>query len=191
MLAPRPHFGRNIAKSLTLVGISPRASSWSRQPLILWLHSMRILNHLDSRTGPPWPYTSLRCPLLGECCFTTCFRRSSPVPTYEYECSQCERHHEVFQNFSDDPLVECPDCSGKLTKVFHPAGVIFKGGGWYVTDSRSGSEKKKFTDDGKSPSPSEDSKPVKSDGKGEKSSQSTSENKSDKSSSKKKAVEPG
>ena len=102
------------------------------------------------------------------------------MPTYEYECSQCERRHEVFQSFNDDPLVECPDCSGKLSKVFHPAGVIFKGGGWYVTDSRSGSEKKKYTDDGKSTSSSEESKPVKSDGAGEKPSKSTSTTKSEK-----------
>lgn len=126
----------------------------------------------------------------------TCFRRFLPVPTYEYECLQCERRHEVFQNFSDDPLVECPDCSGKLTKVFHPAGVIFKGGGWYVTDSRSGSEKKQFAADGKPPSSSEDSKPVKSDDAGEKSSnekssKSTSANKSDTTTSKAKADNSG
>jgi putative FmdB family regulatory protein len=148
---------------------------------------MRIFKRLNSRAGLQWSYTSVRCSLLGECCFMTCFRRSLPVPTYEYECLQCERRHEVFQNFSDDPLVECPDCSGKLTKVFHPAGVIFKGGGWYVTDSRSGSEKKQFADDGKSPSSSEDSKPVKSDDAGEKSSKSTSANKSDTTTSKAKA----
>ena len=113
------------------------------------------------------------------------------MPTYEYECSQCERRHEVFQNFSDDPLVECQDCSGKLSKVFHPAGVIFKGGGWYVTDSRSGSEKKKYTDDGKPASSSEESKPAKSDTSGKKPSKSTSTTKSEKSSTKKKAGDSG
>jgi len=85
------------------------------------------------------------------------------VPTYEYECSDCGNRVEVFQSFSDAPLTSCAACGGKLKKVFHPAGIIFKGSGWYATDSRSASERKKFKDDGKPPEKS-DSKPVKTDG---------------------------
>ena len=85
------------------------------------------------------------------------------VPTYEYECSDCGHRFEVFRSFQDAPLTTCEECAGTLKKVFHPAGIIFKGSGWYATDSRSESERKKFKDDGK-PSESSDSKPVKSDG---------------------------
>lgn len=85
------------------------------------------------------------------------------VPTYEYECSDCSHRFEAFQSFQDAPLTSCEQCGGTLKKVFHPAGIIFKGSGWYATDSRPESERKKFKDDGKPPA-SSDSKPVKSDG---------------------------
>ena len=85
------------------------------------------------------------------------------MPTYEYECSDCGHRFEAFQSFHDAPLTSCEVCGGKLAKVFHPAGIIFKGSGWYATDSRSKAERKKFKEDGKPPETS-DSKPVKSDG---------------------------
>ena len=44
-----------------------------------------------------------------------------------------------MQRFSDNPLTECPKCSGEIRRVIHPAGVIFKGSGWYITDSRKSS----------------------------------------------------
>jgi putative FmdB family regulatory protein len=59
------------------------------------------------------------------------------VPTYEYACQSCGTHVEVFQRFSEDPLTECGVCGGPLRKVFHPAGILFKGSGFYATDSRS------------------------------------------------------
>lgn len=70
------------------------------------------------------------------------------MPTYEYECTSCGQHIEVFQRISEDPLTTCGVCGGKLRKVFHPAGIVFKGSGFYATDSRSapkssGSEKQK------------------------------------------------
>jgi putative FmdB family regulatory protein len=58
------------------------------------------------------------------------------MPTYEYECTVCGQHIEVFQRFSEDPLTTCGVCGGKLRKVFHPAGIVFKGSGFYATDSR-------------------------------------------------------
>ena len=63
------------------------------------------------------------------------------MPTYEYACKSCGRHIEVFQRISDEPLVECPHCAGQLRKVFHPAGILFKGSGFYETDYRSDSYK--------------------------------------------------
>jgi putative FmdB family regulatory protein len=59
------------------------------------------------------------------------------VPTYEYACTRCGQHVEVFQHISDEPLTACGVCGGKLRKVFHPAGILFKGSGFYSTDSRS------------------------------------------------------
>ena len=61
---------------------------------------------------------------------------TSLMPTYEYECTVCGQHIEVFQRFSEDPLTTCGVCGGKLRKVFHPAGIVFKGSGFYATDSR-------------------------------------------------------
>lgn len=58
------------------------------------------------------------------------------MPTYEYACRQCGEHVEVVQSFRDDPLTVCGLCGGSLRKVFGAAGIIFKGSGYYVTDSR-------------------------------------------------------
>ena len=59
------------------------------------------------------------------------------MPTYEYECTSCGQHVEVFQRISEDPLTTCGACGGPLRKVFHPAGIVFKGTGFYATDHRS------------------------------------------------------
>jgi putative FmdB family regulatory protein len=59
------------------------------------------------------------------------------VPTYQYACTACEERLEAVQKFSDDPLTECPACGGKLRKLFSPVGIVFKGSGFYRTDSRS------------------------------------------------------
>ena len=66
------------------------------------------------------------------------------MPTYQYACTSCGEDLEVVQSFSDDPLTVCPSCEGALRKVFTPVGVVFKGSGFYKTDSRtsSGSSKK-------------------------------------------------
>lgn len=58
------------------------------------------------------------------------------MPTYEYACRECGEHLEVVQGFKDAPLTECGRCGGALRKVFSAAGIIFKGSGYYVTDSR-------------------------------------------------------
>jgi putative FmdB family regulatory protein len=58
------------------------------------------------------------------------------VPTYEYACTDCGERLEVVQSFTDASLTRCPECGGKLRKVFSPVGVVFKGSGFYKTDSR-------------------------------------------------------
>nr|WP_085915975.1 FmdB family zinc ribbon protein [Pseudonocardia autotrophica] len=61
------------------------------------------------------------------------------MPTYQYACTACDHRFEAVQAFSDDALSECPNCAGKLRKVFSSVGIVFKGSGFYRTDSRSGS----------------------------------------------------
>lgn len=58
------------------------------------------------------------------------------MPTYDYACDKCGHKFEARQSFSDNPLESCPECTGPIHRVIHPTGVIFKGSGWYVTDSR-------------------------------------------------------
>jgi len=58
------------------------------------------------------------------------------VPTYQYACTECGHAFEQVQSFSDDTLTVCPECQGRLRKVFNAVGVVFKGSGFYRTDSR-------------------------------------------------------
>ena len=63
------------------------------------------------------------------------------MPTYQYACTACGHQLEAVQSFSDEPLTECPACEGRLRKMFNSVGIVFKGSGFYRTDSRSsGSE---------------------------------------------------
>ena len=61
------------------------------------------------------------------------------MPTYQYACTACGHELEAVQSFSDAALTECPECGGALRKVFSAVGVVFKGSGFYKTDSRSSS----------------------------------------------------
>ena len=61
------------------------------------------------------------------------------MPTYQYACTECGHSFEQFQSFSEDALTVCPACDGKLRKLFNAVGVVFKGSGFYRTDSRSSS----------------------------------------------------
>ena len=59
------------------------------------------------------------------------------MPTYQYACTECDHRFDAVQSFSDPSLTECPVCGGKLRKVFSSVGIVFKGSGFYRTDSRS------------------------------------------------------
>lgn len=61
------------------------------------------------------------------------------MPTYQYACTECGEQLEAVQAFTDAPLTECPACGGRLRKVFSAVGVVFKGSGFYKTDSRASS----------------------------------------------------
>ena len=79
------------------------------------------------------------------------------MPTYEYVCKNCGETLEVFQSFSDKPLKKHKVCGGQLQKVFHARGIVFKGKGFYATDS-----KPSPSSDAKKSDSSSDSKPKKS-----------------------------
>jgi putative FmdB family regulatory protein len=93
------------------------------------------------------------------------------VPTYQYACTTCGEQTEAVQRFTDDPLTVCPACGGTLRKVFSPVGIVFKGSGFYRTDSRKASvpsgektgEKTAAKSNGSGDSSSGDSKKTSSD----------------------------
>ena len=58
------------------------------------------------------------------------------MPTYHYQCRDCGHSFDQFQKFSEDPLSVCPSCGGAIQRVIQNVGVVFKGSGWYITDSR-------------------------------------------------------
>ena len=62
-------------------------------------------------------------------------RRGVVMPTYQYACTACDHQFEAIQSFSDDSLTICPECKGEIRKVYTAVGVVFKGSGFYKTDS--------------------------------------------------------
>lgn len=85
------------------------------------------------------------------------------MPTYAYACTQCGHQFDVVQSFSDDSLTTCPECSGALRKQYNAVGVVFKGGGFYRTDSRASSTS---SESSSSSSSSSSSTPAGSNGSG-------------------------
>ena len=72
------------------------------------------------------------------------------MPTYSYACTECDNRFDIVQAFSDDALTTCEKCSGRLRKRFNSVGIVFKGSGFYRTDSRQDGQKSKTTADGSS-----------------------------------------
>jgi len=79
------------------------------------------------------------------------------MPTYEYACTDCGKHVEVVQSMSDEPLTTCTVCGGRLRKVYSPIGIVFKGSGFYRTDSRA---KAGASDSGAKEPAAKDAKPA-------------------------------
>lgn len=88
------------------------------------------------------------------------------MPTYAYRCESCGVEFDRYQKFTDKPLTRCPECRGKVRRVPQAAGVVFKGSGWYVTDSKSSSStlskggKKSGEEGGKADAPKPEAKPA-------------------------------
>lgn len=78
--------------------------------------------------------------------------RFARMPTYVYACNACSTQFEQFQSFKDEPLQECPSCAGVVRRVFQPVGIVFKGSGWYITDSRKATSATVSNDDSASKS---------------------------------------
>jgi putative FmdB family regulatory protein len=74
------------------------------------------------------------------------------VPTYSYACTECGNRFDIVQGFADDALTTCEKCSGRLRKLFHSVGIVFKGSGFYRTDSREDGKKSKSSVNGSSTS---------------------------------------
>jgi len=72
------------------------------------------------------------------------------VPTYSYACTECDNRFDAVQAFTEDALTTCPQCSGRLRKLFNSVGVVFKGSGFYRTDSREASKSAVASDSGSS-----------------------------------------
>ena len=85
------------------------------------------------------------------------------MPTYQYACTACDHRFEAVQSFSDASLTTCPACTGTLRKVFSSVGIVFKGSGFYRTDSRSGASSVSSSSSSDGASSSSESSSVKSD----------------------------
>jgi putative FmdB family regulatory protein len=85
------------------------------------------------------------------------------VPTYQYACTECGHGFEAVQSFSDDALTACPQCGGRLRKVFSSVGIVFKGSGFYRNDSREKAASGAAKSDDKAGSASDDKAGAKAD----------------------------
>jgi putative FmdB family regulatory protein len=109
------------------------------------------------------------------------------VPTYQYRCTECGGELEAVQKFSDEPLTVHEDCGGRLRKVFSPVGIVFKGSGFYRTDSRKGST---ASEPASTSASSSDSSSSSSNGSGDKAAGSEKSSSSSSSSSDKSSASP-
>lgn len=105
------------------------------------------------------------------------------MPTYSYQCTECDDRFDIVQAFTDDALTTCERCSGRLRKRFNSVGVVFKGSGFYRTDSRESGKKSSGSTNGSSSSDSGSSTSGSSDKSGSSSSEKSGSSSSDKSGS--------
>src|SRR5262245_62944361 len=106
------------------------------------------------------------------------------MPTYVYACDTCGAQFEQFQSFKDEPLRTCPSCASAVRRVFQPVGIVFKGSGWYITDSRKASSATVSGEDtGKTDKPSSGDSSAKADAPAKSDSSPKTESSSDSKSS--------
>jgi putative FmdB family regulatory protein len=107
------------------------------------------------------------------------------MPIYAYECKDCGVRFDRRQSFNDEPIRVCPECEGTTHRLIQPAGVIFKGSGFYVTDNRGSSKSSASTTKGETSTTSEGKSESKSEGKSEAKAESKSEKSESKAAAKK------
>lgn len=100
------------------------------------------------------------------------------MPTYVYACDTCGAQFEQFQSFKDEPVRVCPRCEASVRRVFQPVGIVFKGSGWYITDSRKSESASVSADSAKAETKSESSE-TKAEAKAEAKSETSSSSSSD------------
>lgn len=96
------------------------------------------------------------------------------MPTYSYACTECDNRFDAVQAFTDDALTTCPECSGRLRKLFNSVGVVFKGSGFYRTDSRDSAKSSASSASGGSETKAETKTETKTEAKTDSSSSSSS-----------------
>jgi putative FmdB family regulatory protein len=101
------------------------------------------------------------------------------MPTYEYACKTCGHRFEAWQKITDEPLTECPKCHHEIHRVLFPAGVVFKGSGFYSTDNRGHKSGAEIGTQSTTETASETKSEAKSESGGESTSPSKSESKSE------------
>ena len=96
------------------------------------------------------------------------------MPTYSYACTECDHRFDAVQAFTDDALTTCPECSGRLRKLFNSGGVVFKGSGFYRTDSRESTGKSAKSDSASGDKPAKPEKSTSGESSGSSSTPSAS-----------------
>lgn len=97
----------------------------------------------------------------------TLFAKVAAVPLYEYQCQPHSHRFEVRHGIHENPVTSCPECGGEVRRVIHPVGIVFKGSGFYATDSRGKSDASKAGSSSSAPSSSESKKDSSKDSKTE------------------------
>jgi putative FmdB family regulatory protein len=101
---------------------------------------VRVCSTVPYHWQSPAASASRTAPAAPSAARTRQLRPEDPaLPTYQYRCTECGHSFEQFQSFTDDALTVCPECGGRLRKMFNAVGVVFKGSGFYRTDSRESS----------------------------------------------------
>jgi putative FmdB family regulatory protein len=101
------------------------------------------------------------------------------MPTYQYRCKSCAHEFDQFQKFSDDPLTICPVCGQEIRRVIQPVGVVFKGSGWYINDSRPASSESNGSGAKSDAKPAAEKSEAKADAKSDANSETKTEAKSE------------
>ena len=129
-----PLIGEELTRELADAGEMTRNERMAIAPTATALRTVRFLSQVRRK------FASIVSLLYTSHYRYLPLRIGRRMPTYQYACNACHREFEVFQAFSDSSLTHCPECNGEVRKVYSAVGVVFKGSGFYKTDSKSASQ---------------------------------------------------